>query len=251
MTGDSVAGLRVLITGGASGIGRTTAERFLELGATVAVLDVTSDGLPEGVVALIADLRSTADVRWAFAELERLWGALDVLVNNAGISAVGSVEENADDEWLRLLDINVVGTARASAAALPLLRRSSCASIVNVSSIAASAGLPRRALYSASKGAVSALTLAMAADHVREGIRVNAVAPGTVATPFVDRMLEGFDDPIAERAALNARQATGRMVTPDEVADAIVFLSDPRGRSTTGTVLAVDGGMSGLRVRPE
>jgi NAD(P)-dependent dehydrogenase (short-subunit alcohol dehydrogenase family) len=251
MTGDSIAGLRVLITGGASGIGRTTAGRFLARGATVAVLDVTSDGLPEGAVGLIGDLRSTADIRWAFAEVERLWGALDVLVNNAGISAVGSVEENADDEWLKLLDINVVGVARASAAALPLLRRSSCASIVNVSSIAATAGLPRRALYSASKGAVAALTLAMAADHVREGIRVNAVAPGTVATPFVDRMLEGFDDPVAERGALNARQATGRMVTPEEVADAIVFLSDPRGRSTTGTILAVDGGMSGLRVRPE
>lgn len=250
MTGDSIVGLRVLITGGASGIGKTTAERFLELGATVAVLDVTGDGLPEGVLGIIADLRSAAEVRGAFTELEGHWDALDVLVNNAGISAVGSVEENADDEWLRLLDINVVGTARASAAALPLLRRSSCASIVNVSSIAASAGLPRRALYSASKGAVSALTLAMAADHVREGIRVNAVAPGTVATPFVERMLEGFDDPVAERAALNARQATGRMVTPEEVADAIVFLSDPRGRSTTGTVLAVDGGMSGLRVRP-
>ena len=243
-------GLRVLVTGGASGIGRTTAERFLALGSEVAVLDVTDTGLPEGVVGLTADLRSRESVVAALAVLAQRWDTLDVLVNNAGISAVGTVEENEDDEWLRVLDVNVVGMARATAAALPMLRRSGRGCVVNVSSIAASAGIPQRAVYSASKGAVSALTLAMAADHVREGIRVNAVAPGTVDTPFVDRMLQKFPDPVAERAALNARQATGRMVTPAEVAAAIVYLADPDAVATTGTILAVDGGMSGLRVRP-
>jgi NAD(P)-dependent dehydrogenase (short-subunit alcohol dehydrogenase family) len=183
-------GLRVVVTGGASGIGRTTAERFLALGSEVAVLDVTDTGLPDGVLGLTADLRSRDSVVAAFAVLAQRWDALDVLVNNAGISAVGTVEENDDDEWLRVLDVNVVGMARATAAAMPLLRRSGRGSVVNVSSIAASAGIPQRAVYSASKGAVSALTLAMAADHVREGIRVNAVAPGTVDTPFVDRMLQ-------------------------------------------------------------
>lgn len=124
-----------------------------------------------------------------------------------------------------------------------------CAAIVNLCSIAALNGLPDRALYSASKGAVLSLTLAMATDHVGEGIRVNAVSPGTVATPFVERMLAGFADPVAERAALDARQATGRMVTPEEVADAILYLASPRSGSTTGTVLDVDGGVTRLRVR--
>jgi NAD(P)-dependent dehydrogenase (short-subunit alcohol dehydrogenase family) len=140
--------------------------------------------------------------------------------------------------------------ARMTAAALPLLRRSSAASVVNVCSIAALNGLPLRALYSASKGAVLALTLAMATDHVREGVRVNCVSPGTVSTPFVDRMLAKFDDPVAERAALDARQAIGRMVTPEEVASAIAYLASPLSASTVGTALEVDGGVHNLRVRP-
>jgi NAD(P)-dependent dehydrogenase (short-subunit alcohol dehydrogenase family) len=137
-----------------------------------------------------------------------------------------------------------------TAAALPLLRRSSAASVVNVCSIAALNGLPLRALYSASKGAVLALTLAMATDHVREGVRVNCVSPGTVSTPFVDRMLATFDDPVAERAALDARQAIGRMVTPEEVASAIAYLASPLSASTVGTALEVDGGVHNQRVRP-
>ncbi len=149
-----------------------------------------------------------------------------------------------------MLDINVRGTARACAAALPYLERSSRASIVNVCSIGALNGLPQRAVYNASKGAILSLTYAMATDHVREGVRVNCVSPGTVSTPFVDRMLQHFPDPVAERAALDARQATGRMVTPDEVAHAILYLASPLAGSTTGTALEVDGGVTHLRVRP-
>jgi len=140
--------------------------------------------------------------------------------------------------------------ARVTAAALPWLRRSDAAAVVNLASIAALNGLPQRALYSASKGAVLALTYAMATDHVGEGIRVNCVSPATVATPFVERMLQGFADPVAERAALDARQATGRMVEPAEVAAAIAYLASPLSGSTTGTALDVDGGMTHLRVRP-
>ncbi len=123
--------------------------------------------------------------------------------------------------------------------------------IVNLCSVAALNGLPQRAVYSASKGAILSLTLAMATDHVREGVRVNCVNPGTVSTPFVDRMLQGFDDPVKERAALDARQATGRMVTPEEVAGAILYLASPLSGSTTGTALDVDGGLTHLRVRPK
>ena len=146
-------------------------------------------------------------------------------------------------------DINVVGIVRTSRAALPHLRRSGHAAIVNTCSIAATAGLPQRALYSATKGGVLALTLAMATDHVREGIRVNCVNPGTVDTPWVGRLLDAADDPEAERAGLHARQPIGRLVTADEVAAAVAYLVDPAAASVTGTSLAVDGGMQGLRLR--
>jgi NAD(P)-dependent dehydrogenase (short-subunit alcohol dehydrogenase family) len=122
--------------------------------------------------------------------------------------------------------------------------------VVNTASIAATAGLPQRAVYSASKGAVLALTLAMAADGMADGIRVNAVSPGTVDTPWVGRLLDSAPDPAAERAALEARQPHGRLVAADEVAHAVVYLASPRAGSTTGTQIAVDGGMSGLRLRP-
>ena len=178
------------------------------------------------------------------------FGRLDVLVNNAGVGAQGDVTANPDDEWRRVLDVNVIGMARVARAALPHLRRSPSAAIVNTGSIAAWAGLPQRALYSASKGAVHALTLAMAADYVREGIRVNAVAPGTADTPWVGRLLDSAPDPAAERAALEARQPHGRLVSADEVAGAIAYLAGPLSGSTAGTVLAVDGGMHGLRLRP-
>jgi 2-keto-3-deoxy-L-fuconate dehydrogenase len=149
-----------------------------------------------------------------------------------------------------VLDINVLGMVRTTRAALPHLRASQHAAIVNTCSIAATAGLPQRALYSASKGAVLALTLAMAADHVREGIRVNCVNPGTADTPWVGRLLDAATDPEAERAALNARQPMGRLVSADEVAAAIAYLAGPASASVTGTSLAVDGGMQGLRLRP-
>ncbi|WP_433833946.1 SDR family NAD(P)-dependent oxidoreductase [Actinoplanes sp. CA-015351] len=158
------------------------------------------------------------------------------------------MDGNDDEEWHRVLDINVVGIVRATSAALPYLRRSAAASIVNVSSIAATAGLVQRALYSASKGAVHALTLATAADLVGEGIRVNCVAPGTVDTPWVTRLLARTDDPEGERARLEARQPTGRLVTAEEVAGEVAYLASPASGATTGMSLAVDGGMSGLRL---
>ena len=190
----------------------------------------------------------------AVAEAGRALGRLDIVVNNAGIGAAGTVEDNDDAEWHRVLDVNVLGIVRTTRAALPLLRRAARergqAAIVNTCSVAAIAGLPQRALYSATKGAVYSLTLAMAADHVAEGIRVNCVTPGTADTPWVGRLLDAAPDPAAERAALNARQPMGRLVSADEVAAAIAYLASPLAGATTGTALAVDGGMQGLRIRP-
>ncbi|MFF4147003.1 SDR family NAD(P)-dependent oxidoreductase [Streptomyces sp. NPDC001698] len=243
-------GLRALVTGGASGIGRASAELLAERGAQVAVLDLDPSSVVKPLLAFRADVTDDTSVRRAVEQAAEALGGLDVLVNNAGIGAQGTVEDNDDEEWRRVFDVNVLGMVRTARAALPHLRASSHAAIVNTCSIAATAGLPQRALYSATKGAVYSLTLAMAADHVREGIRVNCVNPGTVDTPWVGRLLDTAPDPAAERAALEARQPTGRLVTAAEVAGAIAYLASPLSGATTGTALAVDGGMQGLRLRP-
>jgi NAD(P)-dependent dehydrogenase (short-subunit alcohol dehydrogenase family) len=246
------AGLTALVTGGASGIGRAVADLLAARGARVAVLDLDPSGVDKPLLGFRADVTDDASLRQAVeSAVAELGGGLDVLVNNAGIGAQGTVEDNDDAEWHRVFDVNVLGMVRTSRAALPYLRRSARAAIVNTCSIAATAGLPQRALYSASKGAVQSLTLAMAADHLREGIRVNCVNPGTADTPWIGRLLAAADDPVAERAALEARQPSGRLVTAEEVAGAVAYLASPLSGATTGTALAVDGGMQGLRLRPE
>jgi 2-keto-3-deoxy-L-fuconate dehydrogenase len=243
-------GLSAVVTGGASGIGLATAQLLAERGASVACLDLRPEAVPEPLLGLRADVADDTQVAGAVATAAERHGGLDVLVNNAGIGATGTVEDNTLDEWRRVFDVNVYGMVRATRAALPYLRESAHAAIVNTCSIAAWAGLPARALYSATKGAVLSLTLAMAADHVADGIRVNCVNPGTADTPWVGRLLDAAPDPLAERAALEARQPLGRLVSPAEVAAAIAYLASPASGSTTGTALAVDGGMYGLRLRP-
>jgi NAD(P)-dependent dehydrogenase (short-subunit alcohol dehydrogenase family) len=242
-------GIKAIVTGGASGIGLATARLLAERGADLAVVDLTEP--PEPLYGVRADVRDDAQVRTAVESAAGHLGGLDVLVNNAGIGAQGTVEDNDEDEWRNVFEVNVFGMVRMARAALPYLRRSEHAAIVNTCSIAATVGLPSRALYSATKGAVLSLTLAMAADHLREGIRVTCVNPGTADTPWIGRLLAAAEDPAAERTALEARQPSGRMVTAEEVAAAIAYLASPLASATTGTSLAVDGGMDGLRLRPE
>ncbi|MBB2948752.1 NAD(P)-dependent dehydrogenase (short-subunit alcohol dehydrogenase family) [Actinoplanes lutulentus] len=241
-------GLVAVVTGGGSGIGAAVTALLRAQGARVGVLDLNPGEPASSLLPVVADVGDRASLESAMAAVAAEFGGIDILVNNAGISAVGGIDTNDDSEWHRVLDINVVGIARATAAALPYLRRSRAAAIVNLSSIAANAGLVQRALYSASKGAVHALTLSTAADLVGLGIRVNCVAPGTVDTPWVARLLARTDDPAGERARLEARQPTGRLVTADEVAGAIAYLASPASGATTGMSLAVDGGMAGLRL---
>ncbi|QTG79580.1 SDR family NAD(P)-dependent oxidoreductase [Arthrobacter crystallopoietes] len=243
-------GLAAIVTGGASGIGAATADRLADLGARVAVLDLVPEAASGRHFAVSCDVSDDASVKSAVQAVVDRYGRLDVVVNNAGIGAQGTIEDNDDDEWHRVFDINVVGMVRVSRAALPHLRKSPAAAIVNTCSIAATAGLPARVLYGASKGAVLSMTMAMAADHLREGIRVNCVNPGTADTPWVGRLLEKAEDPEAERSALEARQPHGRLVQPNEVAAAVAYLASPAAGSTTGTALAVDGGMQALRLRP-
>jgi 2-keto-3-deoxy-L-fuconate dehydrogenase len=242
-------GLAAIVTGGASGIGAATADRLADLGARVAVLDLVPEAASGRHFAVPCDVSDDASVKSAVQAVVDRYGRLDVVVNNAGIGAQGTIEDNDDDEWHRVFDINVVGMVRISRAALPHLRKSPAAAIVNTCSIAATAGLPARVLYGASKGAVLSMTMAMAADHLSEGIRVNCVNPGTADTPWVGRLLEKAEDPEAERSALEARQPHGRLVRPDEVAAAVAYLASPAAGSTTGTALAVDGGMQALRLR--
>ncbi len=243
-------GLVAVVTGGASGIGSAISHRLAELGARVAVFDLNTEGVPESMLACTVNIGDDDMVRRAIDEVADRFGRIDIVVNNAGAGAQGTIEAGDDAEWHRVYDINVLGLVRVSRAALPWLRKSPAASIVNIASIAATAGLPNRALYGATKGAVQALSLQMAADHIREGIRVNCINPGTADTPWVQRLLSVADDPLAERAALERRQPHGRLVAPEEVAEAVVYLASPRAGSTTGASLAVDGGMQGLRLRP-
>ncbi|MBR23015.1 MAG: short-chain dehydrogenase [Leifsonia sp.] len=241
-------GLVAVVSGGGSGIGAAIADELAARGARVAVLDLRPG---DEHVGIRCDVGDNASVVAAVAAAAEELGGIDIVVNNAGVGAVGAIDENDEDEWHRVWNINVVGIMRVTRAALPFLKRSSAAAVVNTSSIAATAGLPQRALYSATKGAVGSLTRAMAADHLADGIRVNAVNPGTVDTPWVGRLLAEADDPVRERAQLQARQPHGRLVSPVEVAHAVAYLASPRAGSTTGVSLAIDGGMQELRLRKE
>jgi len=240
-------GLVAVVTGGASGIGAAVAEELNRRGAQVAIID-RAPGTANDFPVEVADITSDAEVRAAIAKIGARFGAIDVLVNNAGIGAAGDVAANDDDEWHRVWDVNVVGIVRVTRAALPWLEKSDAAAVVNTASVAATNGLPQRALYSATKGAVLSLTYAMAADHLAAGIRVNAVAPGTADTPWVQRLLAAADDPAATAENLRRRQPLGRLVRADEVAFAVAHLASPLAGSTTGTVLTVDGGLTTLRV---
>ncbi len=241
-------GLVAVVTGGASGIGAATAKLLRARGAQVAVLD---RAIMEGPDYYICDVSDGGQIDQATRKVAREHGRIDIVINNAAIGAVGDVTTNDDDEWRRVLDVNVLGIVRMSRVTLPYLRQSPSAAIVNTCSIVAKVGVANRALYAASKGAVASLTLAMAADHVREGVRVNAVLPGTADTPWVSRLLADAEDPTAAANSLRRRQPIGRLVTADEVAHAIAYLASPCSQSTTGSLLTVDGGMGSLRVNSD
>ena len=257
-------GTRCLITGAGSGIGRATAIRFAREGAVVAVADLARDAADETVAAITADLDAraaggravafTVDVTDArscedlVATTTEAIGSIEVLFNNAGIAGVGTVEETSLELWERVMAVNVRGVFLVARAVLPGMVRAHTGSIINMSSTIAEIGLARRASYAASKGAVLALTRQMQADYAAHGIRVNALLPGTIHTPFVDRYLaESYEDPAAGLEQLKARQLTGDLGSAEDVASAALFLASGESRFVLGSGLFVDGGVRGAK----
>ena len=251
-----------LITGAGSGIGRASAIAFAAEGAYVAVADIDADAAAETVASIAAasgegsgDARAfVVDVtdpdsteRLAAAVLDA-WGRIDVLFNNAGIAGVGLLHETPVELWDRVMAVNVRGVFLVARAVLPAMIAARGGSIINMSSCIAEIGLVNRASYTASKGAVLSLTRQMQADYAQYGIRVNALLPGTIHTPFVDRYLrESYDDPVAGLESLKRRQLTGELGRPEDVAMAALYLASDEARFVLGSGLAVDGGVRGAK----
>ncbi|MEO6014516.1 MAG: SDR family oxidoreductase [Devosia sp.] len=240
-----------IVTGGASGIGLATVELFVQHGAKVAIADRNSDAvgtiasrLGADVVAIQCDVSQSLEVGAMVAAVMAKWGRIDVLVNNAGFGMSGTVVDTADDDWDRLMSVNLKGVYLCSKHVIPVMRAQGRGSIVNCTSYTAVSAIANRAAYVASKGGVSALTRAMALDHARDNIRVNAVAPGTIDSPFFDRMFEAAEDPTWLRGQYEARAAMKRLGQAREVAEAMLFLASDRSMFATGSILTVDGGSS-------
>jgi 2-keto-3-deoxy-L-fuconate dehydrogenase len=244
---EEFAGLSALVTGGGAGLGWVVARHLVRRGAAVACLDLDVSELPDSCLGFQGDVSSDT-VATAVAEAAESLGGLDIVVNNAGILSRGTIEDTDIAEWQRVFDVNVFGVVRVTRAALPWLRASRNAAVVNICSLGAVRGLPASAVYCASKGAVHALTLAMAADHVADGIRVNCVVPGPLDTPKSRRLLDSLPDRDAALAALAARQPMGHLITPDEVAAAVCYLASPLASASTGTSINIDGGALGIDV---
>jgi len=243
-----------IVTGGGSGIGRASALLFAREGARLAVADkrlqaaeaVTAECTDAGAQALpvAVDVARAAEVQRMIATTMATFGRLDVLVNNAGYGIAGSVVETDEQAWDDLMAVNVRGVFLCCKYAIPAMQANGGGAIVNTASVVAAVGIRDRAAYCASKGAVAALTRAVAVDHIGDGIRCNAVAPGTVDTPYFDRILKTSADPAAVRKKLEERQLLGRLGTPEEIAAAILFLAGDESRFATGTILTIDGGMT-------
>jgi NAD(P)-dependent dehydrogenase (short-subunit alcohol dehydrogenase family) len=236
-----------VVTGGGSGIGRAVARRLAAEGATVWIAN-RSEGAGRSVVAEIESNGGTA--RFAATDVadeasvtglfEQVGPDVHVLVNSAGTVATTTALETPLDEWERVFAVNARGTFLACKHALPRMRPPH-ASIVNVASVAGLIGVPNRAAYCASKGAVIAFTRALAVDHLKSGIRINCVCPGTIDSPWIDRLVSEHGE---SRDALAARQPVGRLGTTDEVAEAVVYLASDRATFNVGSHLVVDGGMT-------
>jgi NAD(P)-dependent dehydrogenase (short-subunit alcohol dehydrogenase family) len=242
-----------LVTGGGSGIGAATCRAFTEQGARVVVADLNEAGgsqvareLGDSAMFQRTDVTDMASLQVAVANSVERFGRLDVLVNNAGIGLVGSVQETDESDWNKLIAVNMTGVFHGSRVAVDQMLRQDPAGgvIVNIASVAGMIGIARRFAYCATKGAVIAMTRQVAVDYVKSGIRCNAICPGTVYSPFVEGYVERFHSDTREETIkeLHARQPIGRMGRPDEVADLAVYLASDEAAFMTGSAVVFDGG---------
>ena len=240
-----------IITGGGSGIGRAACLLFAGEGARVVVADKAGDAAERvaaeagnGAWSLQVDVASSRSVQAMIAATLQRFGRIDVLVNNAGYGIAGSVVETSEDDWDRLMGVNVNGVFYGCKHVIPAMRDQGGGVIVNTASVVASVGIRDRAAYCASKGAVAALTRAMALDHVGDGIRINCVAPGTIDSPYFSDILARSEHAADLRRQLEARQAMNRLGRPEEIAAGMLFLASDESSFMTGAMLTIDGGMT-------
>lgn len=240
-----------VVTGGARGIGEAIVRAFLDEGARAVVLDLGDPAAPlERTRYVRTDVADRASVTSAFASIEAEEGRLDILVNNAGIQRVGLTDEVDPDTWAQVVGVHLFGAYYCSSLALPFMKRQRSGAIVTIASVAAFLGLPGRGPYSASKGALTALTRVMAVEVAELGIRVNAVAPGFTRTPLVE---QGLRDGSLQEGWMIAEVPMRRMATPEEIARVVRFLASDDASYVTGQTIVVDGGwtIQGIHQRPD
>jgi NAD(P)-dependent dehydrogenase (short-subunit alcohol dehydrogenase family) len=248
---ERLGGKRAIVTGAGAGIGEAIAVRLAGEGALVTLADLDGQATErvareiEGkTLSRRTDVTRSEEVEALVQGVLEEWGGLDVMVNNAGIGVAGTTPETSEEDWERLMSVNLKGTFLGMKYAIPAMRDSGGGSIINISSVAALVGIPDRAAYSATKGGILALTKAAAIDHVSEGIRINCIAPGTVDTPWISRITAGYDDPEEARARMEGRQPHGRFVTPEEIAAMAAYLASDESASCIGACMVVDGGVT-------
>ena len=246
----SLSGSRIVVSGAAGGVGRAVVGKLVSLGARVCATDLSElvaaleQANGGAVVSIVGDVTKSADVENIFMFAEKAFGGVDALVSNAGFIISKSVHETSEDEWDSVMNANAKSFFLMAKRALPGMLARGAGSIVATGSISSVVGLPAQAAYCASKGALLQLVRQMAIDYAPQGIRVNAVGPGSIDTPFLQKYLDGLADPAAGAAAIKAAHPLGRWAQPEEIADAIVYLTGPSSSFVTGQILMVDGGYS-------
>jgi len=248
---DRLGGKRAIVTGAGSGIGRAIAIRLASEGARVILADLDEEAAEEVAEEIDgetlvhrADVTKTADVETLVARAVSEWGGLDVMVNNAGVGVAANIVDATEEDYERMMDVCVRGTFLGMKHAVPAIRHSGGGSVINMSSVAALIGISDRAIYCAAKGAILSMTRAAAVDHVGDGVRVNCIAPGTVETPWIERITSGYDDPEEARKTMQARQPHGRFVQPEEIAAMAAYLASDESASVIGACMIVDGGVT-------
>jgi NAD(P)-dependent dehydrogenase (short-subunit alcohol dehydrogenase family) len=249
-----LAGKTAFITGASSGIGRACAELFTREGARVALAGRRREALEATAAAVSAskgealvvpcDVTKAADIERAIGQTVLRYGRLDVVVNNAGALLVATATETSEDEWNRLMDVNLKGPFLVSREAVKRMRATGGGSIVNIGSALGLVAMPKRAAYAASKGGLALLTKAMAMDHAAENIRVNCICPAIVETELVQNLFRGQADPEAARRARIQTIPLGRFGKPGDVAQLAVFLASDESSWMTGAAIPVDGGLT-------